>query len=397
MSKAIIFIENYSAGGSDMVAKLIAEEVSFDKVYLFVNKRNDFSVLLSTPLKPHIKLLKYSLITTSELGVFAKRFQRHKFLYTLLRFLNLVIRYPLIVFSICYFYIKFKKIDANIFLSNNGGYPGGEYNRSATISAILNKKLDVFHLFHNIPTQSKVVFRVIENLYDKFLEKNSNFIGVADSIVADMYITRNFTRDIAVIPNGLKEKKIKTYKTDDTIIFLNVGVCDDRKNQNFLLDVAFELKKRGVENFSFTLMGAEGLDLGYKQQLIERKSQLNLNDCVKIVAFEKDPFPAYYSSDVFMLSSRVESLPIVLLEAMSVGLPLISTITGDINKQVIDGYNGFTIDQNDLNSYVDSVEFFINNKLEVGNYGKNSFKLFQRTFTIDNMVKKYENLFNIIH
>ena len=47
MSKAIIFIENYSAGGSDMVAKLIAEEVSFDKVYLFVNKRNDFSVLLS--------------------------------------------------------------------------------------------------------------------------------------------------------------------------------------------------------------------------------------------------------------------------------------------------------------------------------------------------------------
>jgi glycosyltransferase involved in cell wall biosynthesis len=393
MKKAIIFLENYTAGGSDKVAKLLAENIPFEKVYFFVNSRNDFSVLESTPFPKNIELIKYNLVTIAELGEFAQKYIKIKPLYLALKIFNVLIRYPLIVFSFFYFYFKFRKLDASVYISNNGGYPGGEYNRSSTVSAVWLKNIKVFHLFHNIPTKSKKIFKLIEDFYDTYLENNSKFIGVASSIIDDMYIKRNFKKEMIRIANGVNSNIQKKYlNNDNKVKFLHIGILDDRKNQSFLIDVAIELIKRDIKDFQFTFMGKEGLDKGYKNNLLDKIKNNNLGNYIDIIDFKKDPFPVYYDADIFLLSSRVESLPIVSLEALSIGLPLITTDTGDTSIQVIENKNGFLIKQDDIKNYTGRVEFFINNKNKIEEFGNNSYKLFQDEFTIEKMVKNYNNI-----
>lgn len=392
MKKAIIFLENYSAGGADKMAKLLAENIPFKEVYFFVNARNDFSVLEKTPFPAHIHLIKYNLVTIAELGSFAKKFEKSKFIYWILRIFNLVIRYPLIVFSIFYFYCKFKKLDVDIYLSNNGGYPGGEYNRSSTVAAILLKKIKVFHLFHNIPTRAPKILQILENFYDSYLDKNAKFIGVAQSIISGMYIKRNFKNSMIKISNGIEMNTQKEYPLNSILKVIHIGILDDRKNQNFLLDVAIELIHRGVKEFHFTFIGKEGFDIGYKNMLNTKILDNNLQDKIQIINFQKDPIPFYKDSDLFLLSSRVESLPIVSLEALSVGLPIVSTDTGDTCIQAIDDFNGFLVEQNNVKKYADKVEFFIKDPEKRKEFGVNSFKLFKENFTIDRMIDQYKNV-----
>jgi len=388
-------LENYCAGGSDKVAKLLSENLSFNKVFFFVNARNDLSVLESTPFNSNIELIKYNLITIAELGTFAKRFSNNIFLYNILRVFNMLIRYPYIIFLIFYFYFEFKKLNADIYISNNGGYPGGDCNRSSTVAATLIKSMRVYHLFHNIPTKAPLVTRIIENIYDRYLDDHAKFIGVADSIIADMYKNRNFKNKMIKISNGINGNKLKEYLDVEIVRFLNVGVLDDRKNQNLLIDVAIKLVSQNITNFIFIFMGKEGQDIGYKNNLIKKIGANNLQDNIKFMDFNNNPFSVYYNSDVFLLSSKVESLPIVSLEALSVGLPIISTKTGDTFTQVIDDYNGFLVEQNDISDYASKVKFFIENKHRIKEYGLNSYMLFSEKFTIDKMIDEYTNVLQL--
>ena len=66
-----IFIENYVAGGSDKIARDLIDNLEYEKCYLFVNSRNDFSMLLSKPLPKNCELIKYGIKTIPELGLFA--------------------------------------------------------------------------------------------------------------------------------------------------------------------------------------------------------------------------------------------------------------------------------------------------------------------------------------
>ena len=53
-----ILIENYIAGGSDKIARDLVDNLKYGQCYLFVNKRNDFSILLAKPLPKKLSIDK---------------------------------------------------------------------------------------------------------------------------------------------------------------------------------------------------------------------------------------------------------------------------------------------------------------------------------------------------
>ena len=60
----------------------------------------------------------------------------------------------------------------------------------------------------------------------------------------------------------------------------------------------------------------------------------------------KTVIPYYYKSDVLICTSFVEGLSLSILEAMSIGLPIISTDTGGVNEQIVSEENGYIIENN---------------------------------------------------
>jgi glycosyltransferase involved in cell wall biosynthesis len=74
---------------------------------------------------------------------------------------------------------------------------------------------------------------------------------------------------------------------------------------------------------------------------------------VKLLGFQANPYSVMAQSDGFILSSRHEGFPNVLLEANALGIPVFSNrCPGGINEIVVDGVNGLTCDmqnQDDFN------------------------------------------------
>lgn len=393
MKSAIVFLETYMAAGSDTVAKCILENLNFPEIHLFINKNHDVRILKLDDMPKHIKVHYYGLFTPSELSVYAMQIS-NKFLKYTIRLLNLIIRYPLVLCSIVYFYLKFKKINYNIFIAINGGYPAAEYCRSSCLSASLLSRGKVFHIFFNKPSKSFLLFMLFEKYYDAYLDKNIQFICDSTINAKELQINRNINQKVKVVHNGLPIVQPKKYNFEhkQKLTILNVAIFEDRKNQIFLLEVLNVLLNNGYDNFILKLIGYE-TEAGYLKKMARIIEKYGLKKHVEILDFTTELSIHYLESDIFVLSSKAESFPVVVLEALRFGLPVISTNVGGVNEQVIDGFNGFLLDSLDYQGMAKKIQYFIDDYSLCKDLGRNSYKYFLDNFSVHQMMNNYNLIF----
>lgn len=102
--------------------------------------------------------------------------------------------------------------------------------------------------------------------------------------------------------------------------FLNVGRLHPQKNQRRLLLQFSYFHKRNPQ-IKMLILGSGDLH----SELISCIEELELSDSVKIIPYTKNPFAYMSKAKALILSSHYEGLPNVLLEAMSLGCPIIAT------------------------------------------------------------------------
>jgi glycosyltransferase involved in cell wall biosynthesis len=78
-------------------------------------------------------------------------------------------------------------------------------------------------------------------------------------------------------------------------------------------------------------------DGALRPDLEEQVSRLGIDDDVSLPGFVANPYPSMAAADVFVLSSRWEGSPGVLIEAMSCGTPVIATDCPSGPRQILDG------------------------------------------------------------
>lgn len=93
-----------------------------------------------------------------------------------------------------------------------------------------------------------------------------------------------------------------------------------------------------------------------------------------------DKHQVFLNADVLVLPSYNEGLPMAILEALSYGLPVISTPVGGIAEAVTDGFNGFLIPPGNVNALAEKLLYFVENPQQIPVMGQAGYHHAQQTF-----------------
>lgn len=151
------------------------------------------------------------------------------------------------------------------------------------------------------------------------------------------------------------DSKIFHYRRNilnDNIRLLWVGRLEDEKNPLFLLDIAEELQRRGIR-FHLTVIGDGSLSSKLKK-LTESKilsSSFTLTGSLP----KRDVANHLANADTLIMTSHYEGSSITLKEALACGVPVILNRDSDPDENIKFGVNGFVIEKNNVNAYVQSI------------------------------------------
>lgn len=102
-------------------------------------------------------------------------------------------------------------------------------------------------------------------------------------------------------------------------------------------------------------------------------------------------------ADLFFLPSNYEGLPIVIIEAMSYGKPIVASRVGGVSEIVREGVNGYTVD-NDPKCFAGKISLLLHNPQLAKSLGDNSLKIYHEELTANHMVSEYVKIYQkIVH
>lgn len=151
------------------------------------------------------------------------------------------------------------------------------------------------------------------------------------------YFSRAVQKKSTVIfnPIDLGEKRGQALRTEKKKRIVSVGRLIKQKNQIMLLEAFAEIHKDYPE-YTLTIYG-EG---DYRDILEAKIKETGLEGFADLPGSKKDVFDLISDAELFVLPSDYEGMPNVLIEAMCLGLPVISTAVSGTSDLVEDGVNG---------------------------------------------------------
>jgi glycosyltransferase involved in cell wall biosynthesis len=147
-----------------------------------------------------------------------------------------------------------------------------------------------------------------------------------------------------------------------------VGRLDPQKGQSVFLDAMSHLKQH--DNIIGLLIGEETRgEPGYRRVLEEQIGRLKLKDRVRFLGFLNDPNDYYPALDVLVLPSHKETFGMVVIEAMSYGIPIVATNAGGVPEIVVDGVTGLLIPPNNPMALADAISEILSDRERASTMG----------------------------
>ena len=163
-----------------------------------------------------------------------------------------------------------------------------------------------------------------------------------------------------------------------------IGRLCDQKDYVTLIQ-AFEIVHRVYRDYNLEIYG-EGPDKAKIENLIE---YLNLQNCVMLKGVCKNAIQRIADTRMFVLSSKYEGMPNALMEAMGVGLPVISTDCPNGPAELIEnGINGMLVPVGDVQTLAKAIIYLIENPKKAEAMGKNA-RTILKTHSIETQANKY--------
>lgn len=270
--------------------------------------------------------------------------------------------------------INYEENNGQSFLDKLIHYPGKQLRHRSRLKALIKKeKPDVIvSMFCNdaafIPSIAGRARTVLEIHFSRFKRLQYGRTGIwalADRLRSwnDLRTVRRFDRFVVLteedkgywgeLPNITVIPNPRTFTTDspatlDSKTVIAVGRYNFQKQFDALIR-AWALLKRDFPDWTLRIAG----DGEEKASMLWSIAEHGIEDRV-ILGPEKDMQSAYRNSSILAMSSRFEGLPMVLLEAQAMGLPIVSFACKCGPKDVItDGVDGYLVPEGDVTTLAD--------------------------------------------
>lgn len=264
-------------------------------------------------------------------------------------------------------YSKMGSFCARVASKNNALWCHAKYSKLFNTK----KEMEEFFEFINYRKFKKIVFVSNEgarDFEDIFPQKKGNIM-----------VCNNLINSAKIIE--MTNEKIE-FKKEETPTFLNVGRQEEKQKR--LTRIIEAAKILADEEYKFRIfMIGEGPDtIKYKKMVKDN----NLEEFVLFVGKKKNPYPYFKISDSVILTSEYEGYPVVYVEAMVLGIPILTTNVSD-SKEEIDGKYGVVIQNNSPEEIAKTMKEIIKNK-------EKYIEKFDASLFNNQVINKIENIIN---
>ncbi len=171
-------------------------------------------------------------------------------------------------------------------------------------------------------------------------------------------------------------------------VILSAGRLCEQKGFDVLIEAASELHERR-DDFVVLIAGDGDLEDRLRTQI----GRLGLEETVHLIGFQSPLRPAIAGAAVFVLASRYEGMPTVLLEAMSVGTPVVATAVNGVPELIPEERFGLLVPPDDATALAGALERLLDDVSLSRSVAEAARDRVLREFTIDVMVDRVESLF----
>lgn len=171
-------------------------------------------------------------------------------------------------------------------------------------------------------------------------------------------------------------------------IIMGIGRLERQKNFSLLIKAHKILLDQGIKQ-KLVILGEGSL----KDKLLAEIKELRLNDSVELLGFKKNPYKYLRKADLFVQSSIYEGLPTVLIEALTLGVPVVATDCPDGASEILDkGKYGVLARSNDAEDLSDKIAQILLDRDLYNKYKDKSREAISR-FDNKSITKKFEKVF----
>jgi glycosyltransferase involved in cell wall biosynthesis len=226
-------------------------------------------------------------------------------------------------------------------------------------------------------------------------EQLNNLLGKVSVTAADKIIVVSHTllkryteqfpqwkNKFATVLNGVEIMAAEPKKRNRLFTITMVGTLISGKRQDLAIIACAKLLQMGYQVQLFILGDKPPWHTDdYLESLQNLVNHYGISSSVSFLGWVENPSNALVHSDVFILPSDTEGMPLSIIEAMAHGLPCISTNVGGVPELIIDGETGFLIKPSDADELAKKLQFLIDHPERCEQMGQKAKERYECCFT----------------
>ena len=258
------------------------------------------------------------------------------------------------------------------------------------------QNIKAIYTVNNIALNRNKIFYFFSYISDLAVSNSVRYFTTSSKYATNKLKKKIKNKNIYPIVNSVDDYNIKKInlnkykKNKNTKIIITAGLLVERKGFESLLSSIIIVKEK-YDNFYLLICGEGSESIKLNNFIDENR----LTNYVKIIGYKSNLLEYINASDFFILPSiRNEDSPYVIIEALMLAKPIISTIVAGIPEMIINKKNGYLIKPNSVNELANSIYKILNlNKKQVKIFSKNSRMIFLNKFSLRDSIDKYIGLY----